>query len=83
MASIKRRCAPGTLLRVEFFNLFNHPNFALPDHNLTSGYDQFGGLQCDPKRRLPARCYHVDSRPTYAKPPQASEEAGQARSSQR
>ncbi len=35
-------------LRAEFFNLFNHPNFALPNHNLTPGYDQFGNVQCDP-----------------------------------
>ena len=34
--------------RAEFFNLFNHPNFALPNHNLTPGFDQFGNLQCDP-----------------------------------
>jgi len=36
----------GLQLRAEFFNLFNHPNFALPDHNLTPGYDQSGNLQC-------------------------------------
>lgn len=35
-------------LRAEFFNIFNHPNFALPNHNLTPGYDQNGNLQCDP-----------------------------------
>ena len=35
-------------LRAEFFNVFNHPNFALPNHNLTPGFDQFGNLQCDP-----------------------------------
>ncbi|MFI5114654.1 MAG: TonB-dependent receptor domain-containing protein, partial [Terriglobales bacterium] len=35
-------------LRAEFFNLFNHPNFALPNHNLTPGFDQNGNLQCDP-----------------------------------
>ncbi len=35
-------------LRVEFFNLLNHPNFALPNHNITAGYDQFGNLQCSP-----------------------------------
>jgi hypothetical protein len=34
--------------RAEFFNIFNHPNFALPNHNLTPGYDQNGNLQCDP-----------------------------------
>ena len=32
--------------RVEFFNLLNHPNFALPDHYIMPGYDQFGNLQC-------------------------------------
>jgi len=35
-------------VRAEFFNLFNHPNYALPNHNLTPGYDQFGNVQCDP-----------------------------------
>jgi hypothetical protein len=25
-------------LRCEFFNIFNHPNFALPAHNITPGY---------------------------------------------
>jgi hypothetical protein len=25
-------------LRAEFFNIFNHPNFALPAHNITPGY---------------------------------------------
>jgi hypothetical protein len=38
----------GLQLRAEFFNIFNHPNFALPNHNLTPGYDQNGNLQCDP-----------------------------------
>jgi len=33
-------------LRAEFFNLLNHPNFALPNHNITPGYDQLGNLQC-------------------------------------
>ena len=28
----------GLQLRAEFFNLFNHPNFALPNHNLTPGF---------------------------------------------
>ena len=40
-------------LRAEFFNLLNHPNFALPNHNLTPGYDQFGNLQCSPAQQ----CY--------------------------
>jgi hypothetical protein len=35
-------------LRVEVFNILNHPNFALPNHNITPGYDQFGNLQCSP-----------------------------------
>lgn len=35
-------------LRAEVFNLVNHPNFALPNHNITPGYDQFGNLQCNP-----------------------------------
>ena len=35
-------------IRLEFFNLVNHPNFALPNHNITPGYDQFGNLQCSP-----------------------------------
>jgi hypothetical protein len=34
----------GVQLRAEFFSLFNHPNFAQPDHNLTPGYDPFGAL---------------------------------------
>jgi hypothetical protein len=34
--------------RAEFFNFLNHPNFALPDHYITPGYDQFGNLQCSP-----------------------------------
>ena len=25
-------------LRAEFFNIFNHPNFALPAHNITPGF---------------------------------------------
>jgi len=40
-------------LRVEVFNVLNHPNFALPNHNITPGYDQFGNLQCNPA----AGCY--------------------------
>jgi hypothetical protein len=40
-------------LRAEFFNLLNHPNFALPNHNITPGYDQFGNLQCSPAQQ----CY--------------------------
>jgi hypothetical protein len=35
-------------LRVELFNVLNHPNFALPNHNITPGYDQNGNLQCSP-----------------------------------
>jgi hypothetical protein len=35
-------------LRAEIFNILNHPNFALPNHNITPGYDQFGHLQCSP-----------------------------------
>jgi hypothetical protein len=27
----------GVQFRAEFFNIFNHPNFALPNHNLTPG----------------------------------------------
>jgi len=38
----------GLQLRGEFFNIFNHPNFAQPNHNLTPGYDQYGNLQCSP-----------------------------------
>jgi len=34
--------------RAEFFNVLNHPTFALPDHYITPGYDQFGNLQCSP-----------------------------------
>src|SRR5271157_514787 len=34
--------------RVEFFNLLNHPNFALPNRNITPGYDSSGNLQCSP-----------------------------------
>jgi hypothetical protein len=40
-------------LRAEFFNLLNHPNFALPNHNITPGYDQYGNLQCSPA----TQCY--------------------------
>jgi hypothetical protein len=39
--------------RAEFFNIFNHPNFAQPDHNLTPGLDSSGTVQCDPN----AGCY--------------------------
>jgi hypothetical protein len=35
-------------LRVELFNVLNHPNFALPNHNITPGYDENGNLQCSP-----------------------------------
>jgi hypothetical protein len=38
----------GLQFRAEFFNIFNHPNFALPNGSLTPGLDQFGGLQCSP-----------------------------------
>jgi Carboxypeptidase regulatory-like domain/TonB-dependent Receptor Plug Domain/TonB dependent receptor len=34
--------------RAEFFNIFNHPNWALPNHNITPGYDSSGNLQCGP-----------------------------------
>ncbi len=40
-------------LRAEFFNILNHPNFALPNHNITPGYDQLGNVQCSPA----AGCY--------------------------
>ena len=35
-------------LRVELFNILNHPDFALPNHVITPGYDQNGNLQCSP-----------------------------------
>jgi len=35
-------------LRAEFFNILNHPNFALPDHNISPGYDSSGNLICSP-----------------------------------
>ena len=38
----------GVQFRAEFFNIFNHPNFALPNHNITPGYDSSGALQCAP-----------------------------------
>jgi hypothetical protein len=38
----------GVQFRAEFFNIFNHPNFALPNHNITPGYDSSGSLQCAP-----------------------------------
>ena len=38
----------GVQFRAEFFNLFNHPNFALPNHNITPGYKADGTLQCAP-----------------------------------
>lgn len=38
----------GLQLRAEFFNVFNHPNFAQPDHNITPGFDSAGALQCSP-----------------------------------
>ena len=38
----------GVQFRAEFFNIFNHPNFALPNHNITPGYDSSGNLQCAP-----------------------------------
>jgi carboxypeptidase family protein/TonB-dependent receptor-like protein len=34
--------------RVEFFNIFNHPNFALPAGSITPGLDQTGAVQCSP-----------------------------------
>jgi hypothetical protein len=38
----------GVQFRAEFFNIFNHPNFALPNHNITPGYDSAGNLVCSP-----------------------------------
>jgi hypothetical protein len=38
----------GVQFRAEFFNIFNHPNFALPNHNITPGYDSSGNVQCAP-----------------------------------
>ena len=35
-------------LRAEFFNLFNHPNFALPNHNLTPGASNQGVITQTP-----------------------------------
>jgi hypothetical protein len=35
-------------LRGEVFNVLNHPNFALPNHNITPGYDASGNVQCNP-----------------------------------
>lgn len=40
-------------LRAEVFNVLNHPNFALPNHNITPGYDSNGNLQCSPAQQ----CY--------------------------
>lgn len=38
----------GVQFRAEFCNIFNHPNFALPNHNITPGYDSNGNVQCVP-----------------------------------
>jgi hypothetical protein len=49
----------GLQFRAEFFNIFNHPNFALPNHNLTPGYDSSGNLFCVPYSTptQPTPCY--------------------------
>jgi len=45
--------------RAEFFNILNHPNFALPNGSITPGFDQFGGLQCDPNPPPPQQPCHI------------------------
>jgi hypothetical protein len=40
----------GVQLRAEFFNIFNHPNFALPNGSINPGFDQFGQPSCVPSQ---------------------------------
>ncbi|MGH9528267.1 MAG: hypothetical protein ACRD2F_16420, partial [Terriglobales bacterium] len=46
-------------LRAEFFNLFNHPNFANPDGNIQDpSFGQISGLTTDPREiQLAAKFY--------------------------
>jgi hypothetical protein len=43
--------------RAEFFNIFNHPNFALPTNSFTTAFDSAG----NPKQIFPGTCDTVQA----------------------
>jgi len=52
--------------RAEFFNTFNHPNFALPNGSITPGVNADGSLNIDPNTGRPAPIGLITQTPDVA-----------------